>query len=179
MSDTPNPPPVDNSNSQANDLNSTNLFLRLADKDDAQPAGSYIAQLSDNSTAYVLHNSPPIKNAECRGILVDSGSAFSSSGNETEYYLYCRLTGTTPSIDESKARTIRYGIGREISKGTACINFPMGNMWLSFEIHIITADIPIILGIQDMDRLGLYFNNLSNNVIHPASGFSIPTVRFR
>lgn len=55
----------------------------------------------------------------------------------------------------------------------------MGNLWMSFNIRIVLDDIPIILGIQDMDRLCLYFNNLTDKMIYPRSGFSDLTIRSR
>lgn len=111
--------------------------------------------------------------------MMESGSAFSSSGNEQKYNNYCWLTGTTTSIYASKARTIPNGIGSETSKGMTRFDFSMGNLWMSFHIHIVTADVPIIFGIQDVAGLGLYFNSLTNKVIHPASGFSVPKTRLR
>lgn len=105
---------------------------------------------------YALTGSPPIGNSDFHGILVDSGAAYSSSGNYLQYSKYCRLTGTTSLIDESKARTMRYGIGKEEYKGTAPVVFPIENLWMSFSIHIVNANILIILDIQDMDRLGIY-----------------------
>lgn len=39
-----------------------------------------------------------------------------------------------------------------------------------FKIHIVEADVPILLSIDDMGRLGIYLNNLTNKLEHPKSG---------
>lgn len=43
-------------------------------------------------------------------------------------------------------------------------------MWLLFDVHIVEVDTPIILLIDDMDRLGVYLNNLENVLIHHSLG---------
>lgn len=62
--------------------------------------------------------------------------------------------------------------------GTAKIDFPVQNLWLSFHIHIVKADIPIILGIQDMDRLGIIIDNIDNKIAHNASGITTELIRY-
>lgn len=44
---------------------------------------------------------------------------------------------------------------------------------------MVSTNIPIILVINDMDRLESYFNNLTNKLLHPKSGSSASIVRFR
>lgn len=68
---------------------------------------------------------------------------------------------------------------KELSKGISRIDFLTGNLWMSFKIYIVSAGIPIILGIQDMDRLGICSNAVTNKIIHPESGFLLWTIRFR
>lgn len=39
-----------------------------------------------------------------------------------------------------------------------------------FEINIVSADVTILLSIDDMDLLGIYLDNLQDDLKHPASG---------
>lgn len=87
--------------------------------------------------------------------------------------------GINPSIDVWKAKTIRYGIGKETSKDTARIDFPLQNLCMLFHIHIVFADIPMILGLDDIDCLGLHFRNVANKLIHGESGCYVTTIRYR
>lgn len=80
---------------------SKNVFLHIAHIDDVDRKCSYTAYISNNPTAYALLGSAPMSYSNCHRILVESGAVFSRSGYEHQYISYCRLTGTTPSIDES------------------------------------------------------------------------------
>lgn len=40
---------------------------------------------------------------------------------------------------------------------------------MQFELHVVDADVYILLSTDDMDRLGVYFNNLTNQLVHPGS----------
>lgn len=53
--------------------------------------------------------------------------------------------------------------------------FTFGEWWFSFDVHIVTADFPLLLGMTDMDRPGIYFNNLEDLLVHPSSGKKVST----
>ena len=55
--------------------------------------------------------------------------------------------------------------------------FPVCDLSLSVDIQVDSADGPILLSIEGMDRIGLYFNNLYDMLIHPASGQHAVVVR--
>lgn len=50
-------------------------------------------------------------------------------------------------------------------------------MCLSFDVNVVSGDVPVLPGLLQMYRLGNYFNNLNNCLIHPASGILALTVR--
>lgn len=102
------------------------------------------------------------------GILVDTGAARGSTSSESQYVAYCQHVGQKPQIKASKT-TCLFGIGKTESIGTAIIQFPVGKVILSFTVHIVKADIPMLLCLQDMDNLGIHFNNLTNRVTHENS----------
>lgn len=49
------------------------------------------------------------------------------------------------------------------------VMFPFVLLWLEFELHVVAADVPVLLSIDDMDRLEVLFNKLKNLLIHPRS----------
>lgn len=51
----------------------------------------------------------------------------------------------------------------------AAIPFSAGNFSFSFDVHVVLTDTPILLSIEDMDRLGIYFDNLDNSVVYKCS----------
>lgn len=42
-------------------------------------------------------------------------------------------------------------------------------LWLTTLVHVVDADIPVLMSIADIHRLGIYFDNLSHKLIHPES----------
>lgn len=59
-----------------------------------------------------------------------------------------------------------------MSQGTTTIEFPFNDTWMHFNIHIVDVDVPILLSLYDMDRLGIYFNNLEHKLFHPVTNLS-------
>jgi hypothetical protein len=59
--------------------------------------------------------------------------------------------------------TVQFGIGATTSIGPVEVDTPIGVV----EFHIVKANTP------DMDRLGAYFNNLTNKVHHGDKTYSI------
>lgn len=39
-------------------------------------------------------------------------------------------------------------------------------MWFSFDIHVVTSDVSILLEIDDMDKMSVYLNNLGDELVH-------------
>lgn len=103
--------------------------------------------------------------------MVDTGAARGSKAGETQYLAYCKTIGKEPKVDPSHAACCHFAIGFSQSKGVARIFSPIGPHWLPFEVHIVNADIHILLSIDDVDRLGLSLNNLGDALIHSDSGF--------
>lgn len=113
------------------------------------------------------------------GILLDSGCSFISIGGIKKDMYYCYINGIPPSIDVSRKRMINYGIGNELSKGSSSISFKIGALVMPFDIHIVWDNISIMLSLADMDLLCIYFNNLTETIIHSASGYLLSMIRFK
>lgn len=167
------------SNDVDDDPDNDKVHSHLAQIDDSDEPISFAASLQDSIVAHALTAHSPKSRfaAKFHGVLIDTGCARGSTGGMLQYKLYCEALGKTPNIDSSKAKQCHFGIGSETSKGTANISFPLGDLWLSFDVHIVTADVPILLGLPHMDELGIYFNNLTDEIVHTASGQSIKAIR--
>lgn len=84
-----------------------------------------------------------------------------------QYNAYCYHAGCKPRIDTSKAAMCHFGNGSEISQYTAPISFPVSTLNITLEAHIlIDAVVPLLICIDEMDKWGPYFNNITNRLIH-------------
>ena len=96
------------------------------------------------------------------GIMPDSGAAGLSTAGHPQYQA---LRREIPSIelDEKHAGkvTIRFGGGDPIkSIGTTTVPTPLGPN----DFHVVPTDTSFLLCLQDMDRLGIKFDNLRNHL---------------
>lgn len=64
-----------------------------------------------------------------------------------------------------------------MSRGTAKISFPANKMCLKFDEQIVRADVPILISLEDMDRMKVYLNNTTNKVVHVPSGITADVIR--
>ena len=149
------------------------------DEDDGDWQGNqaYFSQLTDMAAYHVLTSgaiSPPARYGDTTfaGILVDTGANFLSTAGKAQYEAYCKSTGVTPSLAPSTA-ACRYGMGDSKALGAATILFPFASDVFSTVFHIMDADIPFLLCLTDMTKLGVYCNNLRKELVHQASGRKI------
>lgn len=154
------------------------MFSHFASiEDDGEPS-AFISRLKCLLTFHALQGSTPRRfDGELRGVMIDTRAACGSSGGKSQYFAYFKATGRKPDIDTSRVPHCHFGIGTTISSGVGNISFPIGNLLMSFDRLVVDADAPILLSIDDMDRLGVYFRNLNNLLIHHDSGETASIVR--
>ena len=77
-------------------------------------------------------------------------------------------------LDTTTAGNIKahFGIGSATSIEKLTIESPIGRI----DFHVMRIDTPFLLCLQDMDRLGIYLNNLKDQVIM-RDGVAVPIVR--
>lgn len=80
------------------------------------------------------------------------------------------MTERSLTLQKTRATQCLFGIGSELSKGTATVEFPLGDLCLSFDVHIVNADVPLLMSIDDIERLGVYLNNWTDELVHALSG---------
>lgn len=103
-----------------------------------------------------------------RGTSVDLGCLHLSTGGVVEYIAYCKENGLKPTVKNNKHTFIVFANRIHISPETAHIGFHVNKQWLTCEVNLLPLYLTVLLSLQDMDRLGIYFENLSNEVVHKA-----------
>lgn len=64
--------------------------------------------------------------------------------------------GREPDIDPRPTAVFHFIIGPSPSKGVAKITIPVGNMWFGFRVHVFDKNIPFLMSIDYLHRLGLF-----------------------
>ena len=108
-----------------------------------------------------------------QGILPDTGAARVSTAGK-EQYLALQREDPSVQMDESTAgqASIRFGKGSTTTSiGTVTIETPIGTT----KFHVLDTPTPFLLCLADMDRLGVYFNNTTDELIRGKK--TIPVIR--
>lgn len=105
------------------------------------------------------------------GLLIDGGAAHASSAGWDQYLALSREQDV--QIDRSQAgrQSFIFGMGMTLSKGTVTVASPIGNV----VFHVVDADTPFLLCLDDLDRLGYYLNNITNELV--GKDRKVPVVR--
>ncbi len=67
---------------------------------------------------------------------------------------------------------VLFGIGSISSIGSVVIRTPIGQV----EFYIIPIKTPFLLSLANMDKLGVYYNNVTNSIL-TSTGVAVPVVR--
>ena len=99
--------------------------------------------------------------SEFKGLLIDSGAATRSTGGIGQLKALQKIISI--KLDETTAGSANFvfGIGSTSSIGTVNLNTPIGRI----VFHIVRVNTPFLLCLADMDKLGAFFNNLTNQVV--------------
>lgn len=106
------------------------------------------------SSAYSFH--------KYHGIMIDTGAGGPSTCGENQLKAFQKLDSTL-KLDTSSAgsKKVKFGIGRCESIGHVDVKLPFGKV----TFHVMPADTPFLLGLADMDRIGVYFDNIDNRLV--------------
>ncbi|KAL3420591.1 hypothetical protein PVAG01_07036 [Phlyctema vagabunda] len=118
-------------------------------------------QDSTKSVSEVLVNTATTRYGKDRfyGVLVDTGASFVSSTGYNQYLAFNHYFNK--AIDTKDQCVLKFGIGTIQSKGTITVDCPIGTV----KFHVVEADTPFILSLEDIDRTKYYFNNLTNEMV--------------
>ncbi|XP_044723961.1 restless-like transposase [Hirsutella rhossiliensis] len=117
-----------------------------------------------------------------QGIIIDTGAAKVSTAG---YDQCIALQRADPAITLDKTTagqaSIKFGNGEAIlSLGSIALKTPLGRI----TFHILKTPTPFLLSLADMDRLGIYFNNLTDTIVgrttlgYPQMGTSLRSQDF-
>lgn len=113
-----------------------------------------------------------------RGILIDTGAARGNTSSMDQYLSYCYHVGCKRNTDRSKAAACHFGNSSEKSQGIARITFPLDALTITFYAHILRdAIVLLLICIEEMDRWGLYFNNIENRLAHSPTCQTLSAVK--
>jgi hypothetical protein len=106
------------------------------------------------------------------GVMIDIGASKRSIAGYSQFQALQR-TNKSIKLDETTKGivTMQFGIGTTSSIGSTIVTTPIGQV----QFHIVYANTPFLLSLVDIDRLGVYFNNLTNTLVTPQG--DIPVVR--
>lgn len=123
-----------------------------------------------NAQAAVIHAITaciPFYKESIIDVMLHTGGSKGSSGSNKQYLAYCSMMRRQPKIDEQRAATVKFGNGTVIYLGMATIDILIEILWLSFGMHVVQADVPILVGMEEMDIMGVYLNNLQKKACEP------------
>ena len=95
--------------------------------------------------------------------MLDTGAVGVSTIREPQY-IALRKIDKTVQINPFRAseHKIRFGKGDPVaSKGTIKVNTPLGNI----TFHVLPTNTPFLFCLQDMDAMGVKFDNLKNILV--------------
>ncbi|KAI0994365.1 hypothetical protein K3495_g13815 [Podosphaera aphanis] len=155
-------------------MNLTNIFLTSYGQINGHDT---ISELHDQSIFHLITNSTPhflnidpftyttgkrYTSDKFYGIMIDTGASKWPTAGYGQFIAY-KTINKNASIDTSTASAlnVQFGIGSTSSLGSIKVQSPVGEI----TFHVVKADTPFLPCLKDIDRLGVYFNNLDNKLI--------------
>ena len=100
--------------------------------------------------------------------MVDTGAARISTTSKRQYQAYIKTFGLT-RLDTSNLVSIRFGVS-----DASLIRSITLDMLIRIAIfYIVDADTPFLLCLQDIDKMGIYYNNITNQIVHQNGTYSV------
>lgn len=126
-------------------------------------------RLGDNSVFTIASR---YSSLEFHGIMPDTGASGVSTAGEPQVQALQKINDQV-QIDTTRAgeHNIKFGIGDGWSIGTVDVLTPLGVI----TFHVVPANTPFLFCVQDMDRMGVRFDNLRNVLIQGSK--TVPVIR--
>lgn len=134
-------------------------------KDDTVTPSANLEPYTYNTATDFRYN-----DSEFKGLLIDSGAAIRSTGGVGQFRALQQLEKSI-RLDKNTAGSSNFlfGIGSTTSIGTVNLDTPIGIVIF----HIVQVNTPFLLCLADMDRLGVFFNNISNKLIQSSHSYPV------
>ena len=152
--------------------NTINLLANNVFKYQITSADGIVALTAPVPYSFTISTNLQYDKSEFKGLLIDSGAATRSTGGIGQLKALQKIISST-SLDKITAGSANFifGIGSTSSIGT--VNLDTSMKMIVF--HIVQVNTPFLLCFADIDKLGAYFNNLTNEVVQ--SNRSYPVIR--
>ena len=110
------------------------------------------------------------------GVCIDTGAQASVVG-EKQAKAYCREVGITFKTSPSRSE-FKFGDGTFKSKGKIKVRIPTPDgSFIEIDIDVVEADVPMLLGIDVMDRERIVANNVTNYAVQEDGRWKMPLIR--
>ncbi len=136
-------------------------------------------ELSGQSTYHVLTKCSSFlatsryTSEQFHGLMLDTGAARTSTAGYGQAEAYMKEFNAQLDVTIAGSITAHFGIGTAASIGKLSVDSPVGRV----HFHVMQTDTPFLLCLQDMDRLGIYLNNLRDHIVM-RNGSTVTIVRF-
>ena len=106
------------------------------------------------------------------GIVIDTGAAQHSTAGYAQFQALQHVDNSVRLDTTTKDQvTVKFGIGITSYIGSTRVNTPIDQI----EFYVMMANTPFLLSLIDIDKLGIYYNNLTDTLITPNQG-SVPVI---
>jgi hypothetical protein len=134
-------------------------------------ATSHILTGCDQFNADTSRSNARYSEYQFQGIIIDTGASGLSTVGLPQLKALQKLMPDIILDTSGIQQTVRFGIGQDQSLGTVNVPTPIGTI----TFHVVPADTPFLMCIQDMDNMGVKIDNLQNLLIQ--RGKTVPIVR--
>lgn len=123
-----------------------------------------------------INSSSEYKKAKFEGVCLDTGAATSVCGL-AQAKAYARFAGFRFRSSESQ-KAFRFGAVRSTSMGNIVVRMPIpGHSYVEICVDVVGPNIPLLIGLEALDRFRLHANNIQNLLVHDKRGLGIPLTR--
>ena len=160
---------VETANTLVDDLNSISLVHQLTGRD---PTLTPDESCTEDAHTFAVEGTSRYDSHHFYGVVIDTGASKYSTAGLGQFQALQRTNEDVTLDETTKGRvTVQFGIGSTSSIGSTKVITPIGEV----EFHVMLAKTPFLLSLADMDKLGVYFNNLTNRIVTPTG--EVPVVR--
>ena len=99
--------------------------------------------------------------------MIDTSASKKSTAGYGQYLAYKATINDNVNIDimQTGAINVQFGISLIVLIGSVAVKTPIGLV----DFYVVKADTPFLLCLADIDRLQIYYNNVTNTLISPTT----------
>jgi hypothetical protein len=162
-------PLITTANTLVDNLTSLSLIYQITGENHTLEP---IKPLMEDAQTFTVNGISRYNTYRFYGIVINTGASRYSTAGSDQFQALQQTDNSIEFDETTKGQVnIQFGIGSISSIGSAIVSTPIGQV----QFHIMPLKTPFLLSLADMDKLGVYFNNLTNYLI-TSTGKCIPVV---